>query len=163
MSDPNPGVSDGLPEGSGDGGSGLSKLAELSASSIATLVAIASDPEKWLSTIINKWVVGGTIDAVAYVLGWIAFAAERTSSIILDVAGPMASPFGMIEDGVVGLIEAIFGLVIGVANSAGLVGPPAAAFAVVVVSIALAVVVFAVWRVFPATEAIGGGLEAIRP
>jgi hypothetical protein len=158
MVDPGTG-SGNLPEtGSGQ----WSKLLQLTPF-VGTLVTIASNPQRWLAKIINVWVVGGTLEAGAYVLGWLVFASDRTATIIGDVAGPLASPFRIVEDGVVGAIETIYGAALGVAHAAGLAGPPAAAFAVALISAMLAAVVFAVWRAFPATEALGAGLEAIRP
>lgn len=140
----------------------LKKLAPF----VGTLITVASNPRDWLRTfvfdLIAEWVVGGIIDAVTYFLGWIVFAFERTASIILDVAGPLASPFEILGDAIVGAIETLYSVALGVAHSAGLAGPPAAAFAVALLSALLAVIVFAVWRAFPVTEAIGGGLEALR-
>lgn len=132
----------------------------------STLVAVASNPKEWLRThvfeLIAEWVVRQILDAAQYVLGWVFFAADRTATIILGVAEPLASPFGIVGDAVVGGIEDVYSVPLSLAHSAGLAGPPAAAFAVALVSAMLAVAVFAVWRAFPVTEAIGGGLERLR-
>ena len=131
-----------------------------------TLVTVATNPEQWLRShvfsLIAEWIVTKIISMVQYVLGWAFFAFDRTASIILDVARPLTAPFRILEDALVGAIETVYGVAVGVAHMAGLAGPPAAAFAVALVSAVLAVVVFAVWRAFPVTEALGGGLEALR-
>lgn len=149
-------------DSTGDGSSGLSQLATLSAGAIGTLVTVATNPREWVYGLIAEWLVTQIIDVVQYVLGWVVFGFERTSSIIQGVAGPLASPFGILEDAIVGAIETMYGLALGVAHSVGFAGPPAAAFAVALNSAVLAAVVYALWRAFPATEALGGSLEAIR-
>ena len=133
---------------------------------VGTLTTVASNPEQWLRAhvfaLIAEWVVQKIIGTAQYALGWAFFAIDRTASIILGVAGPLAAPFRIFGDAIVGAIETVYSVALGVAHLAGLAGPPAAAFAVALVSAVLATVVFAVWRAFPVTEAIGGGLEALR-
>lgn len=144
------------------GDAGLGQLAGLSASAMGTLVTVATNPEEWLRGILNRWVVGGILDAAAFVLGWFLFAYDRMASIIADAAGPLATPFQIIEDAVVGAIETLYGAAIGVAHSAGLAGPPAAALAVAVVMTVVAALAFGLIRVLPGSDFFEGSLEAVR-
>lgn len=135
-----------------------------------TLVTVATNPEQWLrnnavtfvKSVIGEWIVGGILDGVQYVLGWILFGFERTATIILGVVEPLTSPFTIIGDAIVGGIESMYSVALGVSQTAGLAGPPAAAFAVALVSLFLAAIVYGVLRVIPGSDALEGGLEAIR-
>lgn len=129
---------------------------------IATLTTIASDPEGWVREIIAEWVVGGIIDAVQYILGWVFFAVEKTTTIILDALGPLTTPFEIVGDAIVGGFGLIYGAAEGVANMAGLAGPPAAAFAFAVVMTLLAVGLYTVVRAIPGSGGIESGLEVLR-
>ncbi|WP_132060246.1 hypothetical protein [Halorussus amylolyticus] len=136
----------------------LQKLAPIAAG----LATIGSDPEAWVRMLIAEWIVGGIIDAAQYVLGWIFFAIERTTSIIVDGLGPLTTPFEVIGDAIVGAFGLIYEAAEGVANTAGLAGPPAAAFAFALVMTLLAAVVYAVIKAFPVTNGIESGLEVLR-
>jgi hypothetical protein len=144
----------------------LKPLTEATGGAITTLVAVGSNPEQWLRAhvfkLIAEWLVGQIIDAVQYVLGWVLFGIDRTVSIILDTAGPLASPFVILGDGIVNAIETLYGAVYGVAASAGLAAPLASAFAVAVLSAVLAALVYGLLRAIPGSDAIEGGLEALR-
>lgn len=140
----------------------LRPLAKGGGSIAAGLATIGSDPEAWVYNLIAVWLVDKVIGAVQFVLGWFLFAVERTVSIILGVSGPLSSPLEMFADAVVGAIETIYSAAYGVAASAGLAGPPAAAFAVAVVSAVLAALAYAVVKSIPGSDALEGGLEALR-
>ncbi|NHN59821.1 MULTISPECIES: hypothetical protein [Halorussus] len=133
---------------------------------VGTLVTIATDPRDWLRenvfALIAEWIVNQILDGATYIIGWVVFAFDRIASIILDALGPVATPFEIIGDAVVGAVETVYGVALAAAHAAGFTGPPAAAFAVALVSAALAAVVFAVWKALPVTEALGGGMEALR-
>lgn len=126
------------------------------------LATIGSNPKEWVYNLIATWLVGGILDAATFVLGWVVFAFERTASILLGAAEPLTDPIELLADAIVGAIETLYSAVYGVAASAGLVGPPAAAFAVAVVLTVLAVVAYAVAKVIPGSDLVEGGLGALR-
>jgi len=127
-----------------------------------TLAMVASNPEKWarqnllewVYDAIAKWVVGGIIDSTQYVLGWLAFAFGRTGSIIGDAAGPLATPFEIVGDAVVGAITGVYDAAAGVAIAAGFAGPIAAAFGFAVTSALLAAIAYAIVSVIPGSDAL---------
>jgi hypothetical protein len=133
---------------------------------VSTLVTVASNPEQWLRRyvfdLIAEWVVGGILDATQYVLGWFIFAYERTRSILIGVIPQLRAPFTIIENAVVGLIETIFGVAIGVAQTAGLAGPPATAFATVLIGTVLAAISWGAFRVIPGSDFVEGAAEAFQ-
>lgn len=164
MSDPNPSLSDGLPGEDPDPTVGPEWYQAIKALGMA-IAAAGSNPQEWLEnfikTVILDWIVGGILDAAAFVLGWISFAFERTASI-LNIGGMLTDPLDLLGDAIVGAIEQLYGGVYSVAVSAGLAAPLAAAFAVTVVLTVLAVVVFAVAKVIPGSDFVEGGLGALR-
>jgi len=128
-----------------------------------TLVTVATNPKEWLDTfvrtIVAEWFVGGIIDAGAYGLGWLIFAYERTTSILLDAVPVLESPYLMAEDVAVGGIETIFGAARTIAEAAGLAGPPALLFATLLLVTVVLATGYAVWRLIPGSDAIEGGIE----
>ncbi|WP_134671728.1 hypothetical protein [Halorussus marinus] len=161
-----PGPVEGVPDdGGGSGGNVLPtwifNLKPL-VGAVSTLTMIASDPETWVREIVAEWIVGGILDSVQYALGWAFFAIERTTTIVLDGLGPLATPFEIIGNGAVGAINVVYSAAEGVANAAGLAGPPAAAIAVMAVMTVLAVVAYATLKVIPGSDAVEGGLESLR-
>ena len=136
----------------------LEKLVPL----VGTIVTIMSDPKEWVKTVIAEWVVGGILDAAEIALGWVIFGYEAVRDAILTAIPPLTAPFRILENAVTGVIETVFGAALGVAHMAGLAGPPAAAFAIALLATVLAVVVFALLRVIPGSDALEGGLEALR-
>lgn len=165
-----PGPVEGIPDDSGgsDGESPLSWVWDLKPllGVVSTLTTIATNPKEWLRghvfQLIAEWIVGTILDGVQYILGWAFFAIERTTSIIVDGLGPLTTPFEVVGNAVVSAIELVYSGAEGAANSAGLAGPPAAAFAFALVVTVLAVVVFAVMKVIPVGEAVEGSVEALR-
>lgn len=145
--------------GSGDGGGGtlpdwihdLRTLTTLTAGG----VTVASDPERWVKTVIAEWFVGGFLDAVQYVLGWIAWTFAKVESIILGAIPHIIAPYLILRRNLVGGIEALYGLAKGIAMSTGLAGPIASALAVAFVSAVLAFVAYAI--VYVALNWIPGG------
>ncbi|WP_256288793.1 hypothetical protein [Halobellus inordinatus] len=156
--------------GSGGGGSDpvpdfvydLEKLAPVA----GTLVTIASNPRQWLRNyvfdLIAEWIVGGILDSTQYVLGWIIFAYERTRSILLTAIPPLQTPFDVTEDAVIDLIRMIFDVAIGVAHTAGFAGPPATAFAIVLLGTVIVATIYAIVNATPAGGAIEGALGAFK-
>jgi hypothetical protein len=131
-----------------------------------TLLTVASNPKEWLRgfvfELIAEWVVGGILDFSQYTLGWVIFAYERSSSILLTAIPPLQAPFRIFEDAVVGVIETMYGLAIGVAQTAGLAGPPAAAFATVLLGTLLAAATWGILSVIPGSDLIEGATGAFR-
>jgi hypothetical protein len=132
----------------------------------STLVMVATNPRKWLREyvfeLIAEWVVGGVIDATQYVLGWVIFAYERTVSILFTALPPLRAPFSIVEDAVVGVIDSMFGLAVDIAQTAGLAGPPATAFAIVLLGTLLAAVSWAILKAIPGSDLFEGAAEAFR-
>ena len=140
----------------------MEKLAPIA----GTLVTIATNPREWLRgyvfELIAEWIVQGILDLSQYSLGWIIFAYERTSSILLTAIPPLQAPFGIIENAVVGVIDTIYGLAIGVAQTAGLAGPPAAAFATVLIGSAIFAIGWGVLNLIPGSDLVEGAAGAFR-
>lgn len=107
------------------------------------LATIGSDPEKWVQEVVAEWFVGGALDALQYGIGWIIYSFDLWRTAILDAAGPVASPYLIMESVLVGTIETIYGAVRGVVEIAGLAGPPAAAVSIALLSAFLAAVAYA--------------------
>lgn len=132
----------------------------------ATIGTTASNPQEWLTafikTVVAEWVVGGILDAATYVLGWFIFAYERVRSIILDAVPPLTAPIRIIESAIVGAVETFYGAILGVAQLAGLAGPPAAAVAIVIMGTLVVGLGYATFRVIPGSDAVEGFTEAFR-
>jgi len=128
-----------------------------------TIAAAGTNPQAWLEsfvrTLVAEWVVGGIIEAGAYGLGWLIFAYERTTSILLDAIPVLESPYLMAEDAAVGGIETLFGAARSVAEAAGLAGPPAMLFATLLLVTVVLATGYAVWRLIPGSDAVEGGIE----
>lgn len=129
----------------------------------STLATVATDPEEWLRgfvfDLIAEWIVSAVLGVAEYAIGWVIFAFERFASIVLTAVPVLESPFRIAGNTATGAIETLFAAVRGIATTAGLTGPPATAFAVVLsVSVVLAIGV-AVWRLIPGSDAIEGGIE----
>jgi hypothetical protein len=60
------------------------------------------------------------------------------------------------EGAFVGVIDAIYAAAIGVAQTAGLAGPPAAAFAIVLLGTVIVAVSYGVLTVIPGSDAVEG-------
>lgn len=133
---------------------------------VGTLTTVATNPQEWLRgfiyTLIAEWIVGGIIDAASYVLGWIIFAYERTTRILLDAVPVFESPYLWAESAVVGLIETIFGAARGVATTAGLAGPPAMLFATLLLVTFVLATGYAVFALIPGSDAIEAGIGVFR-
>lgn len=135
------------------------------------LATVATNPEKWvrnnlvdvIQEVVAEWFVGGILDAAQYVIGWILFVFERTISIILDtVPEPLLTPMEVTTSAVNSAIVGIFDGVRGVAESAGLAGPPAWAFAFLLTSLMLIAVLYAMLKLIPGSDAVEGALEGLR-
>ena len=160
---------------SGGGGAGysppdwLSQLKPLAAVA-GTLVTVASNPAQWarnnlvdvVREIVAVWIVGGFLDATQYVLGWFVFAYERTREILLDAIPILETPTDVAESAITGVIGAIYGLIKGIARSAGLAGPPAAAFTVGVMVLITGAVLYGGYRVIPGSDFVEGTLDGVR-
>lgn len=131
-----------------------------------TLVTVASNPKEWLRQyvfeLIAEWIVNAILDGTQFVLGWIIFAYERTSSILLTAIPPLQAPFRIFENAAVGVIDTIYGAAIGVAQTAGLAGPPAAAFATVLIGTVLAAVGWGLFKVIPGSDFVEGAAGAFQ-
>lgn len=134
---------------------------------LASAIATAgSNPQAWLEDFIFRtvaeWIVGGILDGTQFVLGWIIFAYERSSSILLTAIPPLQAPFRILEGAAVGVIDTIYGAAIGVAETAGLAGPPAAAFATVLIGTVLAAIGWGLFSVIPGSDFVEGAAEAFQ-
>ncbi|WP_311170645.1 hypothetical protein [Halobellus ordinarius] len=134
---------------------------------LATAIATAgSNPKAWLEDFIfrkiGEWVVGGILNGTQFVLGWIIFAYERTTSILIGVIPQLQAPFTILENAVVGVIETIYGAAIGVAQTAGLAGPPATAFATVLIGTVLFATAWGILKVIPGSDFVEGAAGAFR-
>ncbi|QLG62199.1 hypothetical protein [Halorarum salinum] len=129
---------------------------------VSTLLTIASNPEQWVRVIIAEWVVGGILDAAAYVLGWAIYAFTTVRNVMLDVAGPIATPYTIVESAAVGGIETLYAGIQGSLEALGIAAPIAAAFTVALLVTILAVTAFAILYLIPGSDAAEGALEALR-
>jgi hypothetical protein len=132
----------------------------------SAIAAAGTNPKAWLEDFIFRkvaeWVVGGVINSTQYVLGWLIFAYERTVSILFTALPPLRAPFSIVEDAVVGVIDSMFGLAVDIAQTAGLAGPPATAFAIVLLGTLIAAVSWAILKAIPGSDLFEGAAEAFR-
>lgn len=131
-----------------------------------TIGTAASNPQEWLrgfvQTVVAEWFVGGIIEAAAWIFAKILWAYDYVTRIILDAIPWLEAPIESVENLYVGVVEWIFGAAQGVAHSAGLVGPPAAAFAWAIVVLLTVALLYGAVKVLPGSDFVEGGLEGIR-
>lgn len=134
---------------------------------LATAIGTAaSNPQEWLrgfvQTVVAEWIVGGIIDAAAWVFAKILWAYDYVTGIILDAIPWLTAPIESLENLWIGVVEWIFGAAQGVAHSAGLAGPPAAAVAWGIVMILTIASFYAVVYLIPGSDFVEGALEGVR-
>jgi len=152
--------------GGGDGLPGWLSTLQVLVPLASAIATAGTNPKAWLEEFIFRkvaeWVVGGILDGTQYVLGWVIFAYERTVSILFTALPPLRAPFRIVEDAVVGVIESMFGIATGIAQTAGLAGPPATAFAIVLLGTLLAAVSWAILKAIPGSDLFEGAAEAFQ-
>jgi hypothetical protein len=126
------------------------------------LATIAADPEEVIREIVAERVVEQILDATQYVLGWFVFAYERTRNIILDAAPILTTPANLTESAVGGVFDLLYGAVQGIARTAGLAGPPAAAFTISVIVLLLGSLLIGGIYLIPGSDLVQGTLEGVR-
>ncbi|EMA14494.1 hypothetical protein [Haloarcula marismortui] len=126
------------------------------------LATIAADPEEFVREIVAEWVVEQILDATQYVLGWSVFAYERTRNIILDAVPILTGPANMTESAVTGLFGMIYGAVQGVARTAGLAGPPAAALTISILVLLVGSLLIGGIYLIPGSDLVQGTLEGVK-
>jgi len=126
-----------------------------------TLATIAADPEEFIREIVAEWIVGGFLNALQYVLGWIIYSYEEIRTIILDAIPILTTPTRTVENAVVGVVDTIYGAAQSVAYTAGLAGPPAAAFAIGLMVLLAGSLTLGVLYLIPGSDLVEGTLEGL--
>jgi hypothetical protein len=126
------------------------------------LATIAADPEEFIREIVAEWVVEQVLDATQYVLGWFVFAYERVRTIILDAVPILTGPANITESAVTGLFGMIYGVVQGIARTAGLAGPPAAAATISLLVLVVGSLLIGGLYLIPGSDLVQGTLEGLR-